>query len=500
MVSTTDVSTFECRNLLSARENPDIVSELLRDEVSKGYMYGPFPSLPFNTYRVSPLGLATHKYSGKKRLIIDLSSPHNNSSHYSVNDLIDKESCSLSYVTIDDAIKLIKEKGQYASMCKVDITDAFKQIPISPSQWHLFCVKWNNEYYHYVRLPFGSRSSPKIFDKLSEAVVWIAINNYGIQHMLHLLDDFLTIDDPSYDSDRTMALLSMIFNKLKIPLSRKKTTGPTCVIEYLGIILDSVKMEARLPQEKIERIVAFISAILQRKSCTRKELEQLLGHLNFAMRVILPGRGFVSYLLKLMCSVKESYYHVHLTRDCKDDLMMWLQFLKNWNGVSLFHEPFITTAADFSLFTDASSTKGFGGYFQGKWFSNPWPCDLPAVSDNSLSMAFLELYPIVVAAVLWGDKWTCKRIKFYCDNQATVHIISKGRSKDTIIMKLMRTLIMCAAHNNFAVYSEYLPGVKNDIADALSRFQISRFRTLAPSADLLPTPCPALDKILWKRN
>jgi hypothetical protein len=33
-------------------------------------------------------------------------------------------------------------------------------------------------------------------------------------------------------------------------------------------------------------------------------------------------------------------------------------------------------------------------------------------------MAFLELYPIVVAAVLWGHLWTSKRILFLCDNEA----------------------------------------------------------------------------------
>ncbi|XP_069109890.1 uncharacterized protein [Argopecten irradians] len=318
--------------------------------------------------------------------------------------------------------------------------------------------------------------------------------------MLHLLDDFLTIDNPSCDSDRTMALITMIFNKLKIPLSPKKTMGPTCVIEYLGIILDSVKMEARLPSDKVDRITEFINTILHQKSCTRKELEKLLGHLNFAMRVILPGRSFVSYLYRLMASVKESYHFVHLTRDCKDDLYMWLFFLQNWNGVSLFYETVITTVADFTLFTDAASTKGFGDFFKGKWFSEEWPLDLPYITDGTLSMAFLELYPIVVAAVLWGDQWTCKRIKFYCDNQATVQIISKGRSKEPIIMKLMRTLIMCAANNNFAVYSEYFPGIKNEIADALSRFQIARFRRLAPYADLHPTRCPPLEQILWTRS
>lgn len=37
---------------------------------------------------VSPLGIATHKYSGKKRLIFDLSSPHNNTASMNLSTKI----------------------------------------------------------------------------------------------------------------------------------------------------------------------------------------------------------------------------------------------------------------------------------------------------------------------------------------------------------------------------------------------------------------------------
>ena len=49
---------------------------------------------------------------------------------------------------------------------------------------------------HCTRLVFGSSSSPNIFDWLSQAICWIAQHNYGIKFMLHLLDDFLTLDPP----------------------------------------------------------------------------------------------------------------------------------------------------------------------------------------------------------------------------------------------------------------------------------------------------------------
>ena len=169
--------TKECHNLKSCQSDPDAVSVLIKEELRKGFIIGPYTEAPFDIYRVSPIGIVKGKYSGKKRLILDLSSPHNNASHSSINDLIDKEKCTLTYVKIDDAIRVIQEYGQGAILCKTDIQDAFKQIPVLPEQWRYLGFKWENLIYFYVRLPFGSRSSPKLFDNLSRAICWIAEHN-----------------------------------------------------------------------------------------------------------------------------------------------------------------------------------------------------------------------------------------------------------------------------------------------------------------------------------
>jgi hypothetical protein len=177
---------------------------------------------------------------------------------------------------------------------------------------------------------------------------------------------------------------------------------------------------------------------------------------------------------------------------------MWKLFLEQWNGISFFYDIERTPANSMQLYTDASSTLGFGGFFNGHWFCDRWPDDLPSEQDKDISMALRELYPIVVAAILWGHNWSTKRILFYCDNLATVNIIKKGRSKVLSIMKLMRQLTWCSARYNFGIYSEFLPGKTNKIADALSRFQMNKFRSLAPQADRQPHPCPPMQDVLWK--
>ena len=101
-------SSYVSKNLQSALKEPVIVSKLLKKELDKGYLIGPFF---FPLFRISPIGVASRKFSGKKRLIFDLSAPHNRPLP-SVTSIITPEPFSLHYSSIENAIKLIKLAGQ----------------------------------------------------------------------------------------------------------------------------------------------------------------------------------------------------------------------------------------------------------------------------------------------------------------------------------------------------------------------------------------------------
>ena len=241
----------------------------------------------------------------------------------------------------------------------------------------------------------------------------------------------------------------------------------------------------------------FIKKLLSKRSCAKRELLQLLGHMNFASRVILAGRAFVSYLLALASSVSELHYYVHLNSECRQDLHMWMEFLSNWNGVSLFYGGDFTSSFDIQLHTDAASTAGFSVVYKTHWISKKWPAEMPSIPDNLASMAFMELYPIVVAAYIFGREWQQKKIMFVCDNQSVNSILRKSRSCCPHIMKLMRTLTWLALTNNFYFSSSYIKSKKNVYADLLSRLQVEKFKKLRPDADPQPTPCPSPDNLLW---
>ena len=80
---------------------------------------------------------------------------------------------------------------------------------------------------------------------------------------------------------------------------------------------------------------------------------------------------------------------------------MWHKFLSEWNGVSFFLDDDVVSSADLLLFTDATNTT-FGGIFGDRWFQGEISQDVLLLSQAN-SMAFCELYPIVMACVLWGQ-------------------------------------------------------------------------------------------------
>jgi hypothetical protein len=188
--------TLICPNNLSCRNDMGAAVDLIDYEVKHDYVIGPYTKPPFDIYRINPVTIAQGKYSMKKRLVVDLSAPHDSQEEVSLNDLIDKDRFTLSYVKLDQAIWIIRQFGKNTVLIKTDIKDAFKLIPIHPSVWHLHGVKLLDSIYFFTKLVFGSRSSPKIFDTFASAVVWILETVFHISPTLHLLDDFLTLAPP----------------------------------------------------------------------------------------------------------------------------------------------------------------------------------------------------------------------------------------------------------------------------------------------------------------
>ena len=99
-------------------------------------------------------------------------------------------------------------------------------------------------------LPFGLCSAPKFFNAIADALQWL-IEQEGTEGILHYLDDFLIVAGCHRDCDKGLRTLRWVFNELKVLLAPHKVEGPATTLTFLGIELDSVAAELRLPQAKL---------------------------------------------------------------------------------------------------------------------------------------------------------------------------------------------------------------------------------------------------------
>ena len=327
-------------NMVSARQHSTVVSEYLRKEQALGRMLGPFtditalPPLHFNRFGVIPKGRNT----GKWRLITDLSFPKG----ASVNDGIDPSLCSLTYSSVEEVADQVARLGPGALLAKIDIESAYRIIPVHPQDRHLQAVQWEGKVYIDPMLPFGLRSAPKIFNAVADALTW-HLQQSGVQFIRHYLDDFIIVGPPDAPQcQEWLAILEHECRKLGVPIAAHKRDGPTTRLVYLGIEIDTVMSQLRLPREKLQHLQSLLQDWGDRKACSRKELESLVGLLNHACKVIRPGRSFIRRMFDLLHAVHRppsSKTPIRLNRGFRSDLAWWRTFVAQWNGVSFLPPP-----------------------------------------------------------------------------------------------------------------------------------------------------------------
>ena len=129
-----------------------------------------------------------------------------------------------------------------------------------------------------------------------------------------------------------MALVALC-KQIGVPLAPSKTVSPSSSILFLGIILDAVHMEARLRDDKLEKARSLLLAFQSKQKVTFKELQSLIGVLNFACSVFVPGRTFRRRLIYLTMCVHDPHHHIRLTRETKHDL--GFSFVFQWQVLLL---------------------------------------------------------------------------------------------------------------------------------------------------------------------
>ena len=203
------------------------------------------------------------KEDGGIRPITDCSRPDK----LSINNHMDFD--KFSFHSVDSAAQLITQNCYFAI---VDLSKAYRSVPIHPSHWQLQGLKWNNQYYVDTRLCFGLRCAPSIFHRISSFITRCMARR-GYDYIINYLDDFCMIHHDQTKVKESQQALIQLLHSLGFSVSWPKVVSPTQVVKFLGIILDSVKMEMRLPNSKLKSLQNVLHEFSNKSKATKRQLQ-----------------------------------------------------------------------------------------------------------------------------------------------------------------------------------------------------------------------------------
>lgn len=300
-----------------------------------------------------------------------------------------------------------------------------------------------------------------------------------------MLDDFLFIGNPdSLECHNALMAFQSLADNIHLPIKHEKTVFPCTTLTFLGLEIDTIKFEIRLPQNKLLHLADIIQLFKNKRTTTLRELQSLIGVLHFAFSVVPPCRTFLRRIINLTKGLSKSFHHRSLNAEFRADLEAWSIFIEHFNGKALFHSGKLCSSRTLHLFTDASNL-GFGCIFGRQWFYGPFETEW-----LKYHISVREFFPNVLAMEIWGEGLSNTSVVLHSDNSVVVHVINTNSSKDPHLMKLMRRLMLALLKYNISFFAEHIPGLYNVAPDLLYRLQIQRFRELFPDMEARRTSVP----------
>ena len=472
------------KNHSSATDFPTDVQAYLEEEIKHGAIKGPYDVNPIPNAHVSPFMTREKPHAPHRRVIIDLSWPKN----ASVNAGVDKNSYlgsefSLTFPTIDDITKELVKIGPGCHIYKIDVSRAFRHLKIDPGDYDLLGVRWDAAFFDTC-LPFGSRHGSQNFQRISDAVRYV-LRCHGYR-VINYIDDFIGYGMPDV-AQRSYDCLRDVIERLGLTISEKKLLPPATSAVCLGVLIDTVTGTVAIPDEKMRQIKQSVIEWQTKKTCTKRQLQSLLGQLLYIHKCVRPSRVFLNRMLELL---RQNYdaTNIKLTQSFRRDLRWFSRFLDKYNGVSMYNHRKIDHVIELDACLD-----GLGGVWKNLVYHLPIPRHY-----LGLTIVHLEMVNILVALKVFGPLWATKHVLVKCDNQAVVAVLTHSKTKDPFLATCARNVWLLVALYDLDISYVHIKGKNNVVADLLSRWvptveNIHKLQSHIPDPLWIKVPNDVLD-------
>lgn len=257
-----DIEGYDCPNYDSilSSDCKEKMDKLIREELENGMI----EIVDFKPKCIHALG-PVYKPDGSIRPITDCSLPQFTSVNNHMTGLV-KE---FSYKGLDDVVSILKE-GDFMTI--IDVKSAYRLVPINPLHYTYQGFRWTLDGVEQTfvdhRLCFGLRCGPWSFTLISNFIHDMLEYEYGVS-TVNYLDDNIAFGSDVTECLAAQSAVIKVIRFLGLHVSWQKVSPPSRVAVYLGIQIDSIKLELSLPKNKIDRILVQLEEICESNRITR---------------------------------------------------------------------------------------------------------------------------------------------------------------------------------------------------------------------------------------
>ncbi|KAF6753313.1 hypothetical protein DFP72DRAFT_1171100 [Ephemerocybe angulata] len=388
---------------------------------------------------------------------------------------------------------------------KADVREAYRLIPMHPF-WQVKQVEHVDGLNYVNRCNvFGGTASQILFIAFMALVNWIAVCVFAISAISEYSDDHFGValeDDVEWYEpyQKTLpapqAQLLRVWDRLGVPHKESKQISGN-PLTIIGISVDTTTMTLSLPDDAKSDLLQELdlwcdeAGQLARKGATLKRWQQLAGWLNWAFNVFPLLRPCLANVYAKMRGKSVPSAKIRINNAVRCDLSWARDHLRSASGVHLLecahwdpHED-----ADLTVFCDAS-LEGMGFWIRGLNLG----FYAPTIDTQGEEFIFLHESLCVLSALRHIDShdYFPSHTTVYSDNTNTVDIYNTLKASPRInpILKAASDVALESCSDFKVLFS--IPGVDNQIADALSRFDFDRARAIAPGIDIQPFTPPRI--------
>ncbi|KAL0839475.1 hypothetical protein ABMA28_016184 [Loxostege sticticalis] len=366
---------------------------------------------------------------------------------------------SISHFQLVSQVTVMEFLQDQDWLVKIDLHQAYFHLPISESHRRYLRIIYNREVLQLTALPFGLSSAPHIFAAVSN---WIAetLRARGIRVLVYL-DDYLLVHQDRSKLITQVAETVSTLEALGWHINYQKSIlEPTQQLDYLGLTWNTQEMIMTLPEQKVKNIKAILTQLKDKGSCTLKELQSILGLLNFANLTVQRGRLHCRRLQMFLKKFNQGRLRERrvLPPLAVRELEWWLRAVEK-NTTSLKK-----TQVTHFLTTDAADA-GWGAHLNGSYLSGQWSRHQQKWHSN-----VKEMFAVYGAIASHQNTLRDAHILIQTDNRTLVaYIRNEGGTRSIALLDLTTKLLHLTDQLNVTLSACYLPGRLNGIADRLSR-------------------------------